>query len=66
MELVLKACMTHEERRLTRHLVIAVAVKLAVLLLLWWVFVHDADVATDADRTATHIGVTAPTPGVPQ
>jgi len=58
--------MTHDERRLRRHLFIAVAVKLVVLALLWWVFVRDAHVATDADQTAAHIGVAAPTPGVPQ
>jgi len=58
--------MNHDERRLTRHLFIAVAVKLAVLALLWWVFVRDAQVPTDADQTAAHIGVAIPPPGVPQ
>ena len=55
--------MTHDERRLTRHLLIAVAVKLAALALLWWVFVRDTHVEADADQTAAHIGVTTPTPG---
>lgn len=58
--------MTHDERRLMRHLFIAVAVKLALLALLWWAFVRDAPVVTDADQTAAHIGVTTPRPGVPQ
>jgi len=58
--------MTHDERRLKRHLFIAVAVKLAVLAMLWWVFVRDAQVAADADQTAAHIGVTTPTPGAVQ
>ena len=58
--------MNHDERRLTRHLFIAVAAKLAVLALLWWVFVRDAHVAADAEQTAAHIGITTTTPGVTQ
>ena len=56
--------MTRAERRLLRHLAIAVAVKLAVLVALWWVFVHDARVHVDPDRAAAHIGASAPSPGV--
>ncbi|MEP7297463.1 MAG: cytochrome oxidase putative small subunit CydP [Burkholderiales bacterium] len=58
--------MTFYERRLMRHLFAAVAVKLALLALLWWAFVRDAHAPADAEQTAAHIGVTAPTPGVPQ
>ncbi|MEO8806924.1 MAG: cytochrome oxidase putative small subunit CydP [Burkholderiaceae bacterium] len=58
--------MTLDERRLMRHLFTAVAVKVALLALLWWAFVRDAHVPADAEQTAAHIGVTAPTSGVPQ
>ena len=36
------------DRRLVRHLAIAVVLKLAVLALLWQVFVRDARVPVDA------------------
>ena len=58
--------MVLDERRLIRHLVTAVAVKVVVLALLWWVFVRDAQVPADAEQTAVHLGVTAPPSGVPQ
>ena len=56
--------MSDDERRLRRHLVIAVAVKLAVLAMLWWLFVRGAGVEVDARRAAAHLGVSAPTQGV--
>ncbi len=43
--------------RLVRHLVIAVALKLAVLTALWWAFVRDERVGVDVDRAAAHLGV---------
>jgi len=45
--------------RLVRHLVIAVALKLAVLFALWWAFVRDDRVSVDAERTAAHLGTSA-------
>lgn len=38
-----------------RHLVVAVVVKLAVLVVLWWVFVHDAVVPVGSEQTAAHL-----------
>ena len=55
--------MTPDERRLVRHLVTAVLVKLAVLVGLWWGFVRDQRVEADTAQTAAHIGVTTPVPG---
>ena len=52
--------MTPDERRLVRHLVTAVLVKLAVLVGLWWGFVRDQRVEADTAQTAAHIGVTTP------
>jgi multidrug resistance efflux pump len=48
--------MTQAERRLLRHLVTAVLIKLVVLVLLWWAFVRDARVSVDTDRVAAQLG----------
>ena len=60
--------MTHQDRRLLRHLLAAVAVKMAVLAGLWWCFVDGARMPDDADRmpqrTAAHLAADAVTPGV--
>ena len=66
--------MTHDERRLLRHLVLAVTVKLALLAALWWLFVRDDLVHVDADQTAAqvgtltgaHMGSPLSPPGAPQ
>ena len=55
--------MTPDERRLVRHLVTAVLVKLAVLVGLWWGFVRDQRVEAGAAQTAAHIGAITPVPG---
>jgi hypothetical protein len=55
--------MTHDERRLVRHLATAVVVKLIVLTALWWLFFHDARVAVDAERTAAQLGTPMSPPG---
>lgn len=55
--------MTQDERRLTRHLVIAVLIKLAVLVLLWWVFVRDARVSVGTEGVATRFSEPALTEG---
>jgi hypothetical protein len=52
--------MTRADSRLVRHLAIAILVKLALLMLLWWGFVRDQRVNVDADRAASHIDATAP------
>lgn len=51
--------MNLNDRRLLRYLVNAVLLKLAVLALLWWVFVRDARVPVDADATARKVGAEA-------
>ncbi|HYR25915.1 MAG TPA: hypothetical protein VEQ09_08790 [Aquabacterium sp.] len=48
--------MTPVERRLLRHLVLAVMLKLLVLTALWWVFVRDARVSVDVDQVGQQIG----------
>ena len=49
------------DRRLVRHLAIAVVLKLAVLALLWQVFVRDARVPVDAAAMGTHATAAADT-----
>lgn len=44
--------MTRDEKRLVRHLVIAVALKLALLAALWWLFVRDARVSVSLEQVA--------------
>jgi len=52
--------MNRADSRLLRHLAIAVAVKLLVLVALWWWFVHDAVVHVGSEQTATHLSAPAP------
>lgn len=59
--------MNLDDGRLLRHLGIAVAVKLAVIAALWWVFVRDRAVDAGSEQTAVHlmapsIPPVAPTP----
>ncbi len=49
--------------RLLRHLVLAVLLKLAVLVALWWAFVRDDRVAVDADQAAARLVQPAPPGG---
>jgi len=51
--------MTPNDRRLLRHLTIAIAIKLVVLVLLWWLFVRDQQVSVDADQAAASLGMTS-------
>lgn len=46
--------MNPADRRLLRHLAIAVMLKLAVLATLWQAFVHDARVPVDAAAMGVH------------
>ncbi|HEX5344453.1 MAG TPA: hypothetical protein VFX55_18315 [Duganella sp.] len=50
-------------KRLLRHLALAVLVKLALLTVLWWAWVRDARVALDADQIAQRIGAAGPHSG---
>lgn len=56
--------MNRHERQLRRHLLIAVLVKVAVLAVLWWVFVRDAGVSVDAGRIAEAFSGIASSQGV--
>lgn len=49
--------MKSDDRRLVRHLAIAVVLKLVVLSGLWWAFVRDVRVNMGAEQTAAHISV---------
>jgi hypothetical protein len=42
-------------RRLTRHLAFAVAVKLLLLAGMWWFLVRDHGVDADTEQTAEHL-----------
>lgn len=58
--------MTPTDRRLLRHLVTAVVLKLLVLTVLWWVFIRDAHVPVDTNRISQHMGNVAPLQGSPK
>lgn len=47
------------DRRIVRHLVVAVLIKLIALAALWGLFVRDARVAVDADRVGDRVAGTA-------
>lgn len=50
--------MSHPDQRLLRHLIIAVLIKLALLTVLWWLFVRDARVHVDAHAVGDRLGAT--------
>ncbi|MGV8899684.1 MAG: cytochrome oxidase putative small subunit CydP [Burkholderiaceae bacterium] len=56
--------MTRNEKRLLRHLIIAVLIKLVVLTVLWWAFVRDAGVSVDTERVAEKISGAVSSQGV--
>lgn len=56
--------MTHDDRRLVRHLSLAVAVKLAVLAALYWLFVHGAVIGGGPDPAGAPVGTPEKTEGV--
>lgn len=55
--------MAIQNRRLLRHLAIAVLIKLALLTVLWWAFVRDSRVTVGADAIANRLGAPITTPG---
>ena len=55
--------MTNPDRRLARHLAIAMLIKLAVLSLLWSVFIRHSRVSVDADVIGSRFGATISTQG---
>ncbi|HEY0843888.1 MAG TPA: hypothetical protein VGE12_00870 [Noviherbaspirillum sp.] len=56
--------MSPTDRRLLRHLVTAVLVKLLVLTALWWTFVRDARVSVDTERVAAQVSSAASSEGM--
>lgn len=56
--------MSAADNLLKRHLATAVAVKLALLAVLWCVFVRDARVAVDTEQAAAHVAGVPSGPGV--
>lgn len=57
--------MTAVERRLLRHLVTAVLLKLAVLVVLWWLCVRDARVPVSAPALDARLHQTPAHPSSP-
>jgi hypothetical protein len=58
--------MKSADRRLLRHLALAIAFKLGVLAVLWWVFVRDARVNVDSEVASAHVAAQArPAPAGP-
>lgn len=51
-----------DERRLVRHLVWLLVIKLLALGGLWWAFVRDQRVSPDAATAAQHLMAPAPSP----
>jgi len=58
--------MPRDERRLVRHLAWVVVIKLLALVGLWWVFVRDQRVSTDAATAAQHLAAPALDQGEPR
>lgn len=60
--------MTLTDRRLLRHLAMAIVIKLVLLAGLWWGFVRDHRMAIDNDAVAIHVAspATPPAQGVSQ
>lgn len=57
---------TGPDRRLVRHLVVAIVLKLLVLLLLWQFLVRGQRVEVDSQRMGEIVLPAAPTPAVSQ
>lgn len=51
--------MNRDDSRLMRHLATAVAVKLVLLAVLWWAFVHDGAVRAGSEQMAAHLAAPA-------
>ncbi|MFC0132544.1 cytochrome oxidase putative small subunit CydP [Massilia eurypsychrophila] len=63
MKRALVVGMTGLDKRLLRHLTIAVLIKLVVLGVLWSLFIRDGRVGVDADAIGERLGTTVPTQG---
>ncbi|MFW0885570.1 UNVERIFIED_CONTAM: hypothetical protein MKS84_02580 [Pseudomonas sp. JL1] len=49
--------MTISDKRLRRHLLTAVLIKLLVLAVLWWLFIQDFHVSVDSNAVSNRFGV---------
>ena len=55
--------MTISDKRLRRHLLTAVLIKLLVLTVLWWLFIRDSHVSVDPNIVGNRFGVPTSTQG---
>ncbi len=55
--------MTISDKRLRRHLLTAVVIKLLVLTVLWWLFIRDSHVSVDSNTIGDRFGVPTSTQG---
>ncbi len=55
--------MTISDKRLRRHLLSAVVIKLLVLTVLWWLFIRDSHVSVDPNTIGARFGVPTSTQG---
>jgi hypothetical protein len=55
--------MTISDKRLLRHLLTAVLIKLVLLSLLWWLFIRDSHVSVDPNIVGNRFGVPTSTQG---
>lgn len=55
--------MIPEEKKLVRHLIIAVVVKIVLLVILWFVFVRDARLKVDSEQLANKFNKTEQSKG---
>lgn len=55
--------MTISDKRLRRHLLTAVVIKLLVLTVLWWLFIRDSRVSVDSNTIGDRFGVPTSTQG---
>lgn len=55
--------MTISDKRLRRHLLTAVLIKLLVLTVLWWLFIRDSHVSVDSNIVGNRFGVPTSTQG---
>lgn len=55
--------MTISDKRLLRHLLTAMLIKLVLLSVLWWLFIRDSHVSVDPNIVGNRFGVPTSTQG---
>ncbi|WP_437883434.1 cytochrome oxidase putative small subunit CydP [Pseudomonas sp. LRF_L74] len=55
--------MSISDKRLLRHLITAVLIKLLLLSVLWWLFIRDSHVSVDPNIVGGRFGVPTSTQG---